>query len=198
MRKMVYSIFLCVCIAMPAMGDLFSDNFNSESIGLNYTSFANWNVSNGSVDLIGVGSSWDWFPAYGRYVDMDGSTGDAGKLTTKTTFDLGPGTYTLSFDLAGNQRPGYPPSDTVIVQVGMGSLFNKNYSLTTSDPFTRFTETFTVSSVSSAKLSFEGVGGDNVGMLLDNVSVNLVPVPAAVVLGFLGLGAAGLKLRKFA
>ncbi len=31
-----------------------------------------------------------------------------------------------------------------------------------------------------------------------NVSVSLVPVPGAVLLGILGIGVAGLKLRKFA
>jgi len=32
----------------------------------------------------------------------------------------------------------------------------------------------------------------------DDFHVSLVPVPAAVILGMLGLGAAGWKLRKFA
>jgi hypothetical protein len=40
----------------------------------------------------------------------------------------------------------------------------------------------------------DGVGGRKDGGLTANVT----PVPAAVLLGFLGLGAAGLKLRKFA
>lgn len=197
MRKIIFITVIWAFTAAPAMADLFSDNFNSESIGLNYNSFANWEVSDGTVDLIGVGSSWDWFPAYGRYVDMDGSTGNAGKITTKTSFNFSPGTtYALSFDLAGNQRPGHPPSDTVVVQVDMGTVFSKSYTLTTLDPFTTFTETFFVGTPTIAKLSFEGLYGDNVGMLLDNVT--LVPVPGAVLLGLLGLGAAGLKLRKFA
>ena len=196
MRKIVFIAVVCAFMSAPASADLFSDDFNSESIGVPYNSFANWDVSNGTVDLIGVGSSWNWFPAYGRYVDMDGSTGDAGKMTTKTSFNFSPGTYTLSFDLAGNQRPGYAPSDTVIVQVDMGTLFNNSYTLTTLDPFTTYTETFVVGAPTIAKLSFEGVGGDNVGMLLDNVT--LVPIPGAVVLGILGLGAVGVKLRKFA
>jgi hypothetical protein len=193
-KRMVFSALLCVYVVTPAMADIFFDDFNSESIGLNYSSFANWDVSDGSVDVIGVDSSWNWFPAYGRYVDMDGSTGNAGKITTKVSFDLAPGTYTLSFDLAGNQRQG--ADDTVIVQVDMGSLFNRSYTLSASTPFTTFTEMFTVGAATSAKLSFEGVGGDNVGMLLDNV--RLTPVPGAVLLGMLGLSVAGIRLRKSA
>jgi len=201
MNKAVLIGVVWLWLVSPVTADivLLSDDFNAESVGLNYNSFANWNVTDGTVDLIGVGSSWNWFPAYGRYVDMDGSTGNAGKMTTQAVFDFEPGyEYTLSFDLAGNQRPGHPPSDTVIVQVALGSILNKSYSLTTYDPFTTFTEAFTVGAPTSGSLSFDGVGGDNVGMLLDNVSLTVVPVPGAVLLGVLGLGAVGLKLRKYA
>jgi len=41
-------------------------------------------------------------------------------------------------------------------------------------------------------------GVDNQTLLGGEVKGQVVPVPAAVLLGFLGLGAAGLKLRKFA
>lgn len=36
------------------------------------------------------------------------------------------------------------------------------------------------------------------GWALDNLEYTVVPVPGAVLLGILGLGAAGIKLRKFA
>jgi len=193
MRKIVFVAVVLALSAGPVMADIFSDDFNSEGTGLNYNSFANWDVSDGTVDVIGTGTSWAWFAAtHDLYVDMDGSSGDAGKMTTKTSFSLAPGTYTLSFDLAGNQR-GYP-DDTVIVQVDMGGLFSNSYSLSSSDTFRTITETFTVGSATSAALSFEGVGSDNVGMLLDNV--HLTPVPGAVLLGMLGLSVVGVKLRK--
>jgi hypothetical protein len=170
----------------------FSDNFDSENGGnykLNYNGFANWTVVDGTVDLIGEGSSWNFFPGegYGLYIDLDGSTHNPGQMLSSSTFDLQPGTYTLSFDLAGNQRQA--PDDQVTVQLALGSLL-KTYTLHNNAPFTTFTETIIVSSATTASLSFEGTGSDNIGMLLDNVT--LVPEPATICL--LGLG--GLLLRK--
>ena len=172
----------------------FSDNFDSENGGnyqLNYTGFVNWTVVGGTVDLIGEDSPWDFFPGdgYGLYVDLDGSTNNPGQILSSSTFNLQPGTYTLTFDLAGNQSLS-APADPVTVQMAMGSLFSNTYTLANNAPFTTFTETIIVSSATTASLTFEGTGSDNIGMLLDNVT--LVPEPATLCL--LGLG--GLMLRK--
>lgn len=123
----VVAVMLVLTAAGTAQATvLLSDNFNSENAGagtLNYAGFANWTVSDGSVDLCGNGFC-DVLPGNGLYVDMDGSTGNAGKLTSVATFTLTPGlTYTLSFDLAGNQRGG--TGDAVTVQVAMGLAFSE-------------------------------------------------------------------------
>ena len=174
----------------------FSDNFDSENGGvgqLNYTGFANWTIVDGMVDLIGNGY-YDFLPGNGLYVDLDGSTRNPGQMISSSIFDLQPGTYALSFDLAGNQNQA--PDDEVTVQLAMGDLLNKTYTLGSYDPFTTFTETIIVSSATPASLSFEGTGSDNIGMLLDNVSVMLVPEPATICL--LGLGGLLLRRRKHA
>ena len=52
-------------------GVIFSDNFNAENGGtgvLNYNSFNNWTVTDGTVDLIGNGF-FDFYPGNGLYVD---------------------------------------------------------------------------------------------------------------------------------
>jgi len=187
---------------MPATGSaitLFFDDFNSENGGnyqLNYDNFANWDVQGGTVDLIGLGSPWDWFaPEQGLYVDMDGSTGNAGLMTTEFTLEAGE--YLLEFDLAGNHRVGTP--EEVLVQIGLGSLIDESISLNRDDPFQTYALAFTVDSTMLAQLSFEGIGGDNIGMLLDNVrlSNDAAPVPEPATVFLLGGGLLGLaRLRK--
>jgi hypothetical protein len=174
-----------------------SDNFNSEGSGfdLNYTSFVKWNVTRGSVDVVsGFG-----FPANGFFVDLDGSTGAAGKLQSKNTYSFTAGDIVnLNFDLAGSQR-----GDTNTVTVSLGSLYSESFTLGSSAPFSTITRSFTVSSATSAGLIFDHAGGDNVGILLDNVvlSSNASTPPTAVpepftIIGTLVGGTAAVRIRK--
>ena len=82
---------------------------------LNYTGFANWEVT-GLVDLIGGFEPWtlfDFLPGNGLYPDMVGSPNPGqsglGRLTLKAsqqpTFTAA-ANYTLTVRLAGNQREG--------------------------------------------------------------------------------------------
>jgi hypothetical protein len=165
---------------------ILSDNFNSENGGaaqLNYSNFANWNVTAGSVDLIGNGS-FDFYPGNGLYVDLDGSTGQAGMLTSKLTF--APGTYQLSFELGGSQRGVL---DHVIVTLGN---YSETFTLQSTDPLTLFTRTVNLSA--AAPLSFTNVEPGNIGGILDNVTVTAtpaaaVPEPSTLALFALGGGA---------
>lgn len=171
---------------------IFFDNFDSENGGngqLNYTGFANWNVTKGSVDLIGNGF-FDLFPGHGLYVDMDGTTSQSGRIETKVPFLLSPGfTYTLQYDLAGNNRGA--PANTV--QISLGG-FSVTHVLPTTLPFTTFTDVFTVGAPIAGNLIVDQIDNNNnrLGALLDNVSLSAVVIPVPPTVFMLGSGLLGL------
>ncbi len=187
---------LGLSISQPvAAATLLEDNFDAENSGtgtLNYSGLANWDVTDGSVDLIGNGF-FDYLPGNGLYLDLDGTTGNAGKLESKTTYSFNPGDIVeLKFNLAGSQR-----GDTDSVTVSLGSLLNEVFTLNSlPTSFTNITRSFTVASATNAELVFDHLsGGDNSGLLLDNVKLSVnpqtpptsVPEPAST-LGILALG----------
>jgi hypothetical protein len=182
---------------------VFSDNFDSTTTqSLNQTAFNNWTVTSGSVDVIGDGGPYDYFPSQvnGNYVDLDGSTGQPGQLTTQKIFSAG--TYLVSFDLAGSQggSGNVDPSTSHTTQV-LFSLGGTTQSLTLdpSSPWTTYSFWFTT--IAPGRLSFMDLSGgnNNVGNLLDNVTVSAVPEPstwAMMVLGFFGLGLIAHRRRS--
>lgn len=151
---------------------VFEDGFDAENQGLaadNYISFARWDVIAGSVDLVGAPPYDDFLPpGNGIGVDLDGTSRSAGTLRTKETFTLVPGTYQLSFQLAGCPRP----SDPNTVVVSLGSLFEEEFTLAQYAPLTTYSFTIQVTSTTPAQLVFKHLGGDDYGILLDNVRLD--------------------------
>ncbi|WP_169570320.1 VPLPA-CTERM sorting domain-containing protein [Sneathiella limimaris] len=166
----------------------FSDDFEAETKELNSNDFLNWNVSNGTVDTIGTGF-YDLCDT-NTCVDLDGSTRNAGDLSTKDSFAIG--TYKLSFRIAGNQRGG--SSDGV--NVTFGDL-NEDFSKNPGDAFEEIIRIVTLTT--EGILTFSHAGGDNIGILLDDVEISAVPLPAALPLyaaGMALLGFMGWRKRK--
>lgn len=175
------SVALAACKKDPAAPYLeevdpetvvFLSEFNEENGGqgvFNWTEFADWNVVGGCVDLHGNGFIDVW-PNNGLYVDLDGSCRQGGTLETKDELSLSPGHYVLEFWLAGNNRRDEP--DTVLVN--FGSFYDEEIVMQRKDPFRLFSRQFNVTAQSAAKLSFQNLGGDNEGALLDLVRVRRV------------------------
>ncbi len=167
---------------------VYSDDFNADAQALNAVP-AGWGVANGTVDVIGTGY-FDEVPGNGNYIDLDGSTYQAGVLSHTVT-GVADGDYTVSFQLAGNQRSAGPD----VVDVVFGGTTHQ-YTLADNAPLTTFTLS-THASGGSLGLSFHDLGGDNQGAILDNVSVSsAVPEPASGALLLAGLGALGFAARR--
>jgi hypothetical protein len=184
---------------------IFSDNFNTENGGigqLNYNAFANWSASNGTVDLIGNPGFFDFFSSNGLYVDLDGTSFQAGTFTS-IGIPVTRGNYILSFLLAGSQR-----GDVNTVQVNVsGGLASSSYTLASNVPLTLETMSFTVLAPTTINLSFHNEGSsNNIGLILDNVSLDRVStaVPdsgsTTVLLGIaiIGLCLMGWKFTRLA
>ena len=170
----------------------------------NTTSIKGWEVVGaGGVDY--MGSFWK-ASDHERSVDLDGSPGPGGVQQAIATV---PGTaYLVTFDMAGNSFRQPYVKYMQVAAVGT-TIQSEAYS------FDSETSTVTDMGWANMQFAFEADADTTIlrflsmtpasstpyelycGPALDNVSMSAVPVPAAVLLGMLGLSAAGLKLRKY-
>lgn len=221
---------LSSALATPAVAQTaIAENFDSEAGGgtaLSYNSFSQFDVTNGSVDVLHQPNSFslNCSGRGGSCVDLDGTTNSGGTLTTKNALLFNAGRLvTLLFDLSGNQRgagsdnffAGFDfgaGSGAVVNDFTFGGCFgNFNFGsfgrvnsatacCTTYDaaPFSRYSISFTSGSTGTVK-GFIGTDSvDSQGPILDNFSLSVagVPEPSIWALMFVGFGAVGSSMRR--
>jgi hypothetical protein len=193
----VVGLFLS-CASESFGQDVFFDDFNAENGGVgavNYNGFAQWSVSDGTVDLIGNGF-FDAYPGNGLYVDLDGSSGNAGVLTS-VPIALTPGSYVLEFDLG--TLSGFAANTMTVSLGGEYSEIFQESDAGLSPTFNLISRPITVASAGSLSLVFDHPGGDDFGLVIDNVRLTLVPEPGSLALliaGAIAMGLAALRRRR--
>ena len=188
-RMLAVAAAMALSAGAHASSVVFSDDFDSDTPGLNTVpSLQGWTITNGgTVDVIPEGGQFN-FLGSGEFVDLDGSTGKSGELTN--SISVAPGWYSMTFELAGNHRDTNP--DTVTVTLGGTSVQDTPVSETSTDYYTVTGYT----STGSLTFSFLDSSSDNIGALLDNVTISAVPEPGNLALMLAGFAALGVVARR--
>ena len=195
-------------VASQATTVYFSDNFDTNSGQGSISSGPvdsstpwTFDVTSGNVDLVGpsfAGSLCTFSPESGSCVDMDGST--PGQITS-TAITLPVGSYTLTFDITGNERTG-----TSVTTVTFGSYYSNQFTLNPTDlggSGGLVTVNFSVVSpdVQSIVFTSNDPSGDASGSLIDNVQLvgpTVVPEPSTAVMLLAAVPLIWLARRRYA
>jgi hypothetical protein len=208
LKPLSYSFFclpaLLLMTGVLHADPIFSENFDEATVGLGVTTAGAFSAINGSnIDVVG-GSNFGYLctgPESGNCVDLGGSGGKnpAGNIELTTALNLAAGTYDLSFDLIGSQR-GTTTETTVL----FGDYAQTFILASDDDTSGVITDLAVTVSGGPTQLEFiDNSGADNIGSLLDNITITSastspVPEPGSMTLLATGLlGAAGIIRRRF-
>ncbi len=207
--SLVVSALMCLPI-MPifttstAKGAIISNgSFESPALGSGWTTVSagqtaltSWTVLSGSVDVTrtGFGSPYDGL----QMLDLDGNSPGAIQQDFPTTIGV---TYQLSFAYANNPIFGQVPATAGIEIISSGVQLNQNVTHgSVSSPgspadYSIFTADFRANA-SISTLQFFSLDNPSSlgGILIDDVSVTVLPEPASM--GILAVGAIALLHRR--
>jgi hypothetical protein len=207
-KRIMFIAVMCAFVAVPAFADMTVYTNEAAFTAmlqpgyyLEEFNYSPWTTLSGSGTYgfpnatFGPVNGWEYDVSAPNWLSGQPMPGDGGAVaphykgqTLTITFDQYPkavGGIFWSTDINGNFISGA----TVTIKLMTGATYT--YSDTSNwDAFTGFISGSPIASMTATN-------GDWATM--DHLYVgNPVPVPAAVLLGMLGLGAAGLKLRKLA
>lgn len=166
MRNILYTACLALGFSAQAPNAaivsnlLFSDNFDAEMLQFN-TSLANWNVLQGSVDVVGNCAGT------GRCVDIDGSMGATLPTIIETTlaFEYISGrTYTLDFSI-----PTGTQADPI--RFSYGSVLERAYTGYTFPLQDSISAVAGADGLAPLRIALESITNNNFGPYLTSISL---------------------------
>lgn len=224
MRSLILAAPVAIAFASPAAAEIvFSDDFNQEAPGTP-ASLDNFDTVTGTVDVVSASNNFGIVvsgPASGNVVDLDGTPGP-GEIVTRSVFSFNTGdAVTLSLVLGGSQRVNGTDNFFTRLIFGQTSqafssasgtgLFSNtggsgffaptltlNRTIASTSPFATSTFSFVAASPGSVRLAFGSTSSDNVGPLLDNVSLQIsaIPEPGTWAMMIAGFGLIGGTMRR--
>jgi choice-of-anchor C domain-containing protein len=211
MKRIALVALICTFVATPALADLVQNGSFETGAAIpgghitldpGSTAITGWRVIGGvgvvedAIDYINT----TWVASDGsRSLDLNGYWQTGGVEQDISTI-VG-NAYVVTFDMAGNPDNG-PTIKTMDVSAIGASKKTQSFSFDITGKsrsamgWTTMQWSFVADAPTTTLQFLSTVTGDldAFGPALDNVSV--VPVPGAVLLGVLGLGAAGVRLRR--
>lgn len=219
MKRLMLTAVLTICMVGAAQADLITFDFEGATVGgaaPDYVGSANQRVTDYMTSVYGSSvtatgaAAWRNNETDPLDLDWPGKTGTDKWLRTYGSQSLTPGVFQISFDLvplveAGADFYVFTPTTGHDFSVkAYDSTYGNRYAPNASAlvgeqswDFGTGTGSFAMSFGSPVSLLVCS-DGSWYDIAIDNLQVVPVPVPAAVLLGILGLGAAGWKLRKYA
>lgn len=157
------------------------------------TSITGWEVLSDGVDYIGS----YWAASDGvRSLDLSALT-SGGVKQSVSGFEIGK-RYTITFDVSANFSGGNDTKRFTMSATG-GEPYIDSYTRTGANSASNmlwqtYSYTFTATGMMQ-DIQFRSLENDPSGIALDNVSISLVPEPAAWALLIVGFGLTGVALR---
>lgn len=208
MRLFLYSaVFAAIAGSSHAtvlLNETFDDEATTFGTTLNFDSYSSFDQYVGNTDLIASGGyGITCVGGTGGCVDLEGSSAGVTPSSLLEFFFPGEvGSYTISFDLSGNQRNGSSDTVTAAYFVGDAQDTGTNYVVSGS-AFTTYTMMFNVTVAGSGHFQIgQSNPSDNIGAILDNVVITFddgmapVPLPASGLALLAALGGLGLTRRR--